>query len=271
MVTGKDNGNKNIDKEENAITNTSTDYQNASSDRQLNIDYDFCGMSDHRSNAPHFSQQGLFITFEGIDGSGKTTQIQKLNAYLEQKNYVVRLTREPGGTELGKRIRHLLLDKTKDMPVSPRAEALLYAADRAQHIQQIVKPALHNRNIVLSDRYMDSSLAYQAHGRDLSQFEIYNMSLWAAQGLRPQRIYLLDVDPRSAQSRYIMDHEDRIEAEGIEFQKNVRNAFLDLAQQAPTQWIVINASQDTHSVWEDIRKDIDELLTLPKYADLARR
>lgn len=246
-----------------------TDNGSINSGSQRNENTTFAGKEKISFN-PHFSDCGLFITFEGVDGSGKTTQIKNLTSYLEEKGYLIGLTREPGGTALGKGIRHLLLDKTDGMSVCPRAEALLYAADRAQNIEEKVEPILKKGGIALSDRYMDSSLAYQSKGRHLGQVDIYNISLWAARGLVPQRIYLLDMDPLHAQKRYLSEHEDRIESEGLEFQRNVRQAFLRLSELAPEQWCVINAAKSPSEVWEDIKKDIDYLLASEKFRDLTR-
>lgn len=218
---------------------------------------------------------GLFISFEGVDGAGKTTQTQLAHDYLQERGLRSLVTREPGGTPAGLAIRELVLhgmasfpslavtggsdvvDSTDDL--APRTEALLYAADRAEHVAQVVRPALDRGDIVLCDRYLDSSVAYQAGGRELSADVIRRLSLWATQDLLPTRTYLLDADP--AQSEERLDHEpDRLESAGDDFQQNVRQEFLRLAREDPDRFLVIDASQPIDQVWQQIRKDLDALV-----------
>ena len=173
---------------------------------------------------------GLFVSFEGVDGVGKTTQVERLHAYLEAQGRTVVVTREPGGTALGKAIRQLLLHGVDGgaVDIAPRAEALLFAADRAQHVAETIRPALERGEVVITDRYLDSSLAYQAGGRELTPEEIRSLSMWATNNLLPDRTYLLDMDP--ALSHHRLEHaEDRMESAGDDFQSRTRQAFLDLA------------------------------------------
>ena len=218
---------------------------------------------------------GLFISFEGVDGAGKTTQVQQAHNYLQERGLRSLVTREPGGTPVGLTIRELVLHGLAAFPsvavtggtdvvdssddLAPRTEALLYAADRAEHVAQVVRPALERGDIVLCDRYLDSSVAYQAGGRDLSADVIRRLSLWASQGLLPKRTYLLDADPD--QSKLRLDHEpDRLESAGDDFQQHVRQAFLQLAQREPDRFLVIDATQSIDQVWQIIQDDLDKLV-----------
>lgn len=218
---------------------------------------------------------GLFISFEGVDGAGKTTQVQRAHDYLQECGLRSQVTREPGGTPVGLTIRELVLHGLAAFPsvavtggtdvvdasddLAPRTEALLYAADRAEHVAQVVRPALDRGDIVLCDRYLDSSVAYQAGGRDLSADVIRRLSLWASQGLLPKRTYLLDADPSQSKSR--LDHEpDRLESAGDDFQQHVRQAFLQLAQREPDRFLVIDATQSIDQVWQVIQDDLDKLI-----------
>lgn len=204
--------------------------------------------------------RGLFLSFEGIDGVGKTTQVRRLRDYLQTLGYRVAVTFEPGGTPLGTEIRRLLLSNARgSAPVSPRAEALLYAADRAQHVHDVVAPALERGEVVITDRYIDSSIAYQAGGRELSESEIEELSMWATGGLMPHRTYLLDMDPRLSHTR-LTGEPDRLESEPDSFQNRTRVGFLERAQQASERFRVIDAAADIEDVWNAIRADIDALL-----------
>ena len=218
---------------------------------------------------------GLFISFEGVDGAGKTTQVQRAHNYLQECGLRSLVTREPGGTPVGLTIRELVLHGLAAFPsvavtggtdvvdasddLAPRTEALLYAADRAEHVAQVVRPALERGDIVLCDRYLDSSVAYQAGGRDLSADVIRRLSLWASQGLLPKRTYLLDADPSQSKSR--LNHEpDRLESAGDDFQQHVRQAFLQLAHNEPDRFLVIDATQPIDQVWQIIQDDLDKLV-----------
>ena len=207
-----------------------------------------------------FVLAGLFITFEGIDGVGKSTQADLLEVFLvEQKQSVVR-TLEPGGTDLGKEIRHLLLHRKGE--VAPRAEALLYAADRAHHIATKVRPAIAAGHIVIGDRYLDSSVAYQGAGRELDQTEVRNISLWAVEGLLPDLTVLLDLEASAAFNRRNQTgtEPDRLEREKVEFFEAVRQSFLKLAAAEPERFLVIDASQSIEAMQAQIRARVKTLL-----------
>lgn len=202
----------------------------------------------------------MFITFEGIDGVGKSTQVDLLIAHLESLGKTVCRTHEPGGTELGVEIRHLLLHRKGE--VAPRAEALLYAADRAHHVATKIQPALDRGEVVVSDRYMDSSIAYQGSGRHLGFEQIRELSMFAANGLLPDLTVLLDLDAASAAARRNKTGEapDRLEREKIEFFENVRQAFLDLAKAEPKRWLVLDASATVEVMQAKIRERVSSLL-----------
>lgn len=193
------------------------------------------------------SYQGLFVVFEGGEGAGKSTQVQRLATALTAQGYDVVVTREPGATPEGGQIRALLLDPATTL--APGAEALLYAADRAQHVAQVVLPALARGAVVISDRYVDSSLAYQGAGRDLDVAEVRELSDWATQGLVPALTVLLDVDPAAGLGR-ATGTPDRIEQESLAFHRAVRQGFLDLAAEQPDRYLVVDATlspDDVHA------------------------
>jgi dTMP kinase len=202
----------------------------------------------------------VFITFEGIDGVGKSTQVELLIAHLESLGKTVCRTHEPGGTELGVEIRHLLLHRKGE--VAPRAEALLYAADRAHHVATKIRPALERGEAVVSDRYMDSSIAYQGSGRHLGFDQIRELSMFAADGLLPDLTVLLDLDASAAQARRNKTGEapDRLEREKIEFFETVRQAFLTLAKAEPKRWLVLDASATVEDMQSMIRERVASLL-----------
>lgn len=211
--------------------------------------------------------QGIFISFEGVDGAGKTTQAERLRAYIEARGRECVVTREPGGTALGVAIRRMLLHgvETDDVgaadagaDIAPRTEALLFAADRAQHVAEVVLPALRRGAVVVTDRYLDSSLAYQAGGRELTAADIRSLSMWATDGLLPKRTYLLDLDPERSHAR-LQHAEDRMEAAGDDFQRRTRAAFLDLAKDDPDRFRVIDAGQTIDEVWACVKADFDAL------------
>lgn len=186
---------------------------------------------------------GAFITLEGGDGSGKSTQAGMLQAWLEGEGRTVVRTREPGGTELGVEIRRLV--QHTEGHVAPRAEALLYAADRAHHVATLVRPALERGEVVLQDRYLDSSVAYQGAGRELDGGQIRDLSLWAADGLLPDLTILLDLDPGAGRERMAAREDapyDRLEQAGEAFALRVREAYLELAAAEPDRFAVVDAS-----------------------------
>jgi dTMP kinase len=203
---------------------------------------------------------GLFISFEGIDGVGKSTQIDLLEKYLGELGRKTLRTLEPGGTELGVEIRHLLLHRKG--AVAPRAEALLYAADRAHHVATKVRPALESGTDVLIDRYLDSSVAYQGAGRELDSNEVRNLSLFAVQGLLPDLTILLDLDAQASLARRAKTGQepDRLEREKVEFFEAVRQGYLTLAAAEPNRFFVVDASQTVEEMAAVIRTRVDELL-----------
>ena len=203
---------------------------------------------------------GLFISFEGIDGVGKSTQADLLEAYLAEKGHRVIRTLEPGGTELGQEIRHLLLHRKGD--VAPRAEALLYAADRAHHVATKIKPALAEGIDVITDRYLDSSVAYQGAGRVLGADEVRDLSIWATGGLLPDLTVLLDLDAAAAATRRsgTGTEPDRLEREKIEFFEAARAQYLKLAADEPNRFLVLDARDNVEELQAQIRTRIDSLL-----------
>lgn len=193
----------------------------------------------------------MFITFEGGDGSGKTTQLNLFREYLEAQGKEVVITREPGGSELGLEIRQILLHSTG--PVWPRAEALLYAADRSHHIATVVRPALEAGKFVLQDRYIDSSVAYQGAGRQIDAEQIEQLSIWATEGLWPELTFLIDVDPAIAKSRIPEDAPfDRLEAEKQDFHVRVREHYLTLAARHPERIKIVDGSKTPAEVFEEV-------------------
>jgi dTMP kinase len=203
---------------------------------------------------------GLFISFEGIDGVGKSTQADLLEGYLRELGKNVVRTLEPGGTELGQEIRHLLLHRKGD--VAPRAEALLYAADRAHHVATKVRPALERGEVVITDRYLDSSVAYQGAGRVLDQTQIRELSIFAVDGLLPDVTILLDLDAAESMARRNKTgtEPDRLEREKVEFFEAVRQGYLKLAAAEPNRFIVIPASHTVDEIQAQIRTRINKLL-----------
>tara|TARA_R110000868_G_scaffold43633_2_gene146400 strand:+ start:34684 stop:35304 length:621 start_codon:yes stop_codon:yes gene_type:complete len=204
--------------------------------------------------------RGLFLTFEGGDGSGKSTQAALLEEHLVGIGREVVRTREPGGTDLGVELREIVLHRRGEM--EPRAEALIYAADRAHHIATLVRPALERGAIVLQDRYLDSSVAYQGAGRVLDATEIRDLSLWATGGLLPDVTVLLDLDETvgrerldGARTRY-----DRLEAEASDFHARVRSAYLELAAAEPERFLVLDGSRPVDELAAAIRDRVSDLL-----------
>ncbi|WP_460750509.1 dTMP kinase [Myceligenerans cantabricum] len=208
------------------------------------------------------STPGFFISFEGGDGVGKSTQARLLGDWLsELTGREVLLTREPGGTDLGKDLRAAVLHG-EDM--GPRAEALLYAADRAHHVESLIGPALERGAVVITDRYLDSSVAYQAGGRTLGEGDVERLSLWATDGLLPDATVLLDLDPVVAAERRTATGEapDRLERAGDEFHRRTRDAYLRRAGTDPDRWIVADATRPVEDIQAQIRVDIAARLGL---------
>lgn len=201
---------------------------------------------------------GAFVTFEGGDAVGKSTQATALQVWLQQRGYDVVRTREPGGTPLGESVRELVLHR--DWVISPRAEALLYAADRADHVVTVVRPALDRGAVVIQDRYLDSSVAYQGSGRVLDPDEVRRLSLWAAEGLLPDLTVLLDLPAQAARARRSGRGYDRLEAEEDAFHERVRLAFLRLADAEPDRFLVLDAEQPEHVLRDLVRSAVAPLL-----------
>ncbi len=201
----------------------------------------------------------MFITFEGIDGVGKSTQLDLLQSWLEGRGREVVRTLEPGGTELGQEIRHLLLHRKGD--VAARAEALLYAADRAHHVATKIRPALASGKVVLSDRYFDSSVAYQGAARELDVNEVRNISLWAVDNLIPDLTVLLDLDAHAAILRRNKTgtEPDRLEREKVDFFERARSQYLELAKEP--RFLVVDATLSIDEIQEQIRARV---LTMEK-------
>lgn len=203
---------------------------------------------------------GLFLAFEGGDGAGKSTQSRLLVARLQQAGLEVVLTREPGGTEVGRAIRDVLLHGGH---VAPRAEALLFAADRGHHVTTVVRPALERWAVVITDRFMDSSIAYQGVGRALPPDDVRALSLWATGGLVPHLTVLLDVDPGVGRGRRGEQH-DRLESESERFHGAVRQGYLDLARAESHRYLVLDAArpaEELHrAVWSQVAALRPELL-----------
>ncbi|MFJ8082018.1 dTMP kinase [Streptomyces sp. NPDC096205] len=211
---------------------------------------------------------GFFIALEGGDGAGKSTQAEALAEWIRAKGHEVVLTREPGATPVGKRLRSILLD-VSSAGLSHRAEALLYAADRAEHVDTVVRPALERGAVVITDRYIDSSVAYQGAGRDLSPTEIARISRWATNGLVPNLTVLLDVSPETARERFT-EAPDRLESEPAEFHARVRSGFLTLAAADPGRYLVVDAGQEPEGVTTVIRARLDQMLPLSEAEIQAR-
>lgn len=203
---------------------------------------------------------GLFITFEGGDGSGKTTQINLLASWLESEGHTVVITREPGGTDLGTELRNIILHR--EGFIAPRAEALLYAADRSHHIHTLVRPALMRGEIVVQDRYLDSSVAYQGAGRVLDPTEVRDISLWATENLMPDLTVVLDVPASVAKERQAAGERqyDRLEAEAEDFHTRVRESYLALAAEEPERFLVIDGESSIEEIHEVIVAKVSDLL-----------
>lgn len=206
------------------------------------------------------TMSGLFITLEGGDGSGKSTQMGALTEWLQQQGRTVVQSREPGGTDLGVEVREIVLHSRGE--VTPRAEALLYAADRAHHIATVVRPALDRGDVVIQDRYLDSSVAYQGAGRVLDPVEVRNLSLWATEGLLPDLTVLLDLDPAVGRERLEVSRTryDRLESAPDDFHERVRQAYLGLAAAEPERFLVLDATLPVDELQQSIRDRVSPLL-----------
>ncbi|MCU1435335.1 MAG: thymidylate kinase [Pseudarthrobacter sp.] len=205
---------------------------------------------------------GLFIAFEGGDGAGKSTQAALLAEALELRGLKVLRTREPGGTPIGEKLRSLVLDHGHGH-IDAHTEALIFAASRAAHASQVIRPALERGEVVLTDRYIDSSVAYQGAGRDLGTDAVRSLNEWATSGLQPDLTVLLDVDPADGRRRRTAGDaaEDRLESEADEFHTTIRDAFLELAASRPGTYLVLPAHLPVHDIAAQILARLESLLT----------
>lgn len=202
--------------------------------------------------------RGRFIVFEGPEGAGKSTQLARLKSHLQRLGRAPLLTREPGGTPAGEAVRRVLLDP--DLHIAPLPEFLLYSAARAQHVTEVIEPALARGQDVISDRFTGASVAYQGYGRGLDLDLVQDLNATATGGLKPDRTLLLDLDPRSGLERAAARAEhDRLEAAGLEFHQRTRQGFLAQAQADPS-WVVIDASANEESVWSAVWSALEGLL-----------
>jgi dTMP kinase len=200
---------------------------------------------------------GVFVCFEGGEGAGKSTQTRALEAWLRAEGYAVRLTFEPGDTEVGRRVRQIVLDPaTGDL--ADRTETLLYAADKAEHVDTVVLPALERGEVVITDRYVDSSLAYQGAGRALDLAEVEQVQRWATRDLRPHLTVVLDLAPEHGLGRFA--ERDRIEGESVEFHERVRKAFVEMASADPDHYLVVDARRPVDDIASEVRRRVEPLL-----------
>ncbi len=199
----------------------------------------------------------LFISFEGIEGSGKSTQAEKLYKWLNSEGYDCIFTKEPGGTEISKKIRNILLDK-ENTELAELAELFLYLADRAQHIKEVIEPALFDGKIVITDRFFDSTIAYQGKGREISEEQIRTMNEIATDGISPNLTILIDIFPKKGLKR--IKCKDRMELESEDFYKRVRQEYLKIADENPNRVKVFNGVLSPEEIEKDIRKVIKPLL-----------
>ena len=206
-------------------------------------------------------ERGVFIAFEGGEGAGKTTQARLAAIWLRDHGYDVVTTYEPGATKIGMRLRAMLLDRDTT-GLSDRAETLLYAADRADHVANVIKPAIERGAIVVSDRYVDSSLAYQGFGRQLPVEDIARVNAWATGGLVPDLTVLLELPPQEGLNR-LSAPADRIESESREFHERVRQGFRALAEADPDRYLVLDASRPQGELSREIQYRIREILPDP--------
>jgi len=208
-----------------------------------------------------YADSGLFLCFEGGEGAGKSTQSALLRDWLVADGREVLLTFEPGDTEVGRKVRQIVLSPETGH-LADETEALLYAADKAEHLDKVVRPALRSGAVVITDRYVDSTLAYQGAGRSIPPAELEHVARWATGDLRPHLTVLLDLDPSAGLTRVdgLVAGRDRIEGESLEFHQRVRAAFLDLAARDPEHYLVLDARADVETVATAIRERVGGLL-----------
>jgi dTMP kinase len=204
-----------------------------------------------------YSESGLFVCFEGGEGAGKSTQSRLLHDWLVGRGLTVLLTFEPGDTPVGKELRRIVLDPATG-ELSDRTEALLYAADKAEHVDHVVLPALARGEVVITDRYVDSTLAYQGAGRTLAVAEVEAVARWATGDLRPHLTVVLDLAPEAGLGRF--DERDRIEGQSLEFHQRVRQGFLDLAAADPDHYVVLDARAPVDEIAAAIQQRVEPLL-----------
>jgi dTMP kinase len=204
-----------------------------------------------------YADTGVFVCFEGGEGAGKSTQSRLLRDWLEERGHTVLLTFEPGDTDVGKALRQIVLSPETG-ELSHRTEALLYAADKAEHVDTVVLPALARGEVVITDRYVDSSLAYQGAGRDLLVADVERVNRWATGDLRPHLTVVLDLAPEAGLGRFT--ERDRIEGESVEFHQRVRQGFLDLAAADRDHYLVLDARAPVEEIAAAIRTRVEVLL-----------
>jgi dTMP kinase len=202
---------------------------------------------------------GVFVCFEGGEGSGKSTQSRLLREHLEAEGYDVVLTFEPGDTPVGQEMRRIVLSPETGS-LADRTEVLLYAADKAEHVETVVQPALDRGAVVVTDRYVDSTLAYQGAGRSLDVAEVERVARWATHDLRPHLTVLLDLEPEHGLGRF--EERDRIEGESVEFHQRVRDAFVAMAAADPDHYLVLDARLPVEEIAAEVRAEITPLLDL---------
>lgn len=204
-----------------------------------------------------YAERGVFVCFEGGEGSGKSTQSSLLHDALTQRGHRVVLTFEPGDTAVGKELRRIVLSpETGDL--GHRTESLLYAADKAEHVETVVRPALEAGDVVITDRYVDSTLAYQGAGRDLDVAEVEQVARWATGDLRPHLTVVLDLEPEAGLGRF--RDRDRIEGESLEFHQRVREAFVAMAAASPEHYVVLDARAGVDEIHRAILDRVEPLL-----------
>ena len=200
---------------------------------------------------------GLFVVFESGDGVGKSTQVVELVSRLRNRRIEPVVTRQPGGTPIGEKLRELLLDPGHP-ELTARTEALVYAADKAQHVEEVILPALAQGKVVVCDRYVDSMIAYQGAGRVLDLAEVEQVARWATGGLRPDLTVLLDIDPAEAVAN--IRQQDRLEAAGLNFHRRAREHFLRLADEDPERYLVLGARESRKNIAEKVAEKVLALL-----------
>jgi dTMP kinase len=204
-----------------------------------------------------YTDRGVFVCFEGGEGSGKSTQSRLLQEALTAAGFSVRLTFEPGDTPVGKELRRIVLSPETG-ELADRCEALLYAADKAEHVETLVLPALARGEVVITDRYVDSTLAYQGAGRSLDVAEVEQVARWATGDLRPHLTVVLDLEPSAGLRRF--EGRDRIEGESLEFHERVRRAFVGMAEADPDHYLVLDARAPLEEVHAQVWKRVEPLL-----------